>query len=240
MSYPHLSEQSFVQLISDAIHFYKMSIETDDPYESQRFSRSSILYSTLSLESAANCCLYSLQSSRNFINDLEKTTAFAKLDLFAQISENKHIDRSRVEFQRVSELKKVRDSFVHPKKVKIPLEFSVNDMEGDFRELGLHFEANPMKGTGIDRSSMFWFSSDAKSALSAVFSFFEYYFVTLLNHDSKTVMALLSDAVHINEENAFLFHNKALEKDLMFLKQQKIKQTFLNLGEYKQLNVIAP
>ncbi|GLO63393.1 hypothetical protein MACH09_39010 [Vibrio sp. MACH09] len=97
-----------------------------------------------------------------------------------------------------------------------------------------------MKGTGIDRSSMFWFSSDAKSALSAVFSFFEYYFVTLLNHDSKTVMALLSDAVHINEENAFLFHNKALEKDLMFLKQQKIKQTFLNLREYKQLNVIAP
>ncbi|EGQ7769643.1 hypothetical protein MA612_003640 [Vibrio parahaemolyticus] len=240
MTYPHLSEQSFIQLISDAIHFYRLSIDSEDQYESQMFARSSILFSTLSLESAANCCLYSLKSSRHFINDIEKTTVFAKLDLYSQISVNKHIDRSIAEFQRVSELKKVRDSFVHPKKVKIPIEFSLNDMDENFKELGLHFEAKPMKSTKIDRSAMFWFSDDAKSALSAVMGFFEYYFKSLLDYDTKSIMALLSDTIYVNEETAYLFHNQALEKDLEFLAKHEIKQTFLNVGEYPQLNVIAP
>ena len=171
MNYPHFSDQSFFQLLSDAIHFAKLSKETSDQYESQRFSRGSILNSILTIESAANCCLASLSGPSKFIDDVEKLTSFSKYDIFSKFRESEYIDRGHHIFQKVAELKKIRDSLVHPKKIKIPVELSLDhEKYDDLVELGLSFDASPLPATKIDKSSMFWFSNDAEAALSAIFS----------------------------------------------------------------------
>lgn len=241
MSKPYLSDQSFIQLISDAIYFYKASVKTEDKYETHRFSRASILNSTLTLEAAANCCLYHIDGSNKFINEMEKTTSFAKFDVFAKFHKNKFIDRGCHKFQQVAELKKVRDSFVHPKKIKIPVDFSIDERKyKDFTELGISFEGNPHPTTKIDKSSMFWFSNDAKSALTAIFSFYDYYFIELLEIEHKEILGLLGNAIFTDNKSCWVFHPQSLENDLYYLDNMGIKQNFIELKSVPIINTVNP
>ncbi|NOZ83998.1 MAG: hypothetical protein GXP60_04200 [Epsilonproteobacteria bacterium] len=241
MSNSYYSDQAFMQLISDAIYYYKKSIETKDKFESQRFARTSILNSILTLEAAANCCIYHIDSSKRFINDIEKTTSFAKLDIFAKIHNEKFIDRSSSNYQRVSELKKVRDSFVHPKKIKVPVKFSVDENKYEkFYELGITFKENPHSSTKIDKSSTFWFSADAKSALESIFNFYDYYFIELLELEHIQVLGLLADVISVDGKENFIFHEESLERGLSYLGDIGIAQKFIKLEAVPKINTLNP
>ena len=237
MNTPYHSEQSFMQLLSDAIYFYRASVETTHKYDVQRFSRSSILNSILSIEAAANCCLYHLKEAKHFVNEIEKTTSFAKLDLFAKIQSGKFIDRGCSQYQKVVELKKLRDSFVHPKKTKIPVKLSLdNDKYEDLVELGINFETKQYSATKINKSPMFWFSCDAKSALESVFEFYSYYFIDLLDLKHEEVLGLLGSAIFMNDDDCITFHPQPLIEDLAYLDEIGIKNRFINLKSLPQLN----
>lgn len=237
MTTTYHSDQSFLQLVSDAIYFYKASVETTNKYDTQRFSRSSILNSTLSIEAAANCCLHHINGSKQFIDEVEKTTTFAKLDLFALSYSKKKIDRGCFHYQKVAELKKVRDSFVHPKKLRIPVELSIDEEKHeDFIELGLNFEGNPYPATKIDRSSMFWFSNDAKSALESIFDFYGYFFVDLLELKPEEILGVLGNAIVLSNESYFTFHPRSLTEDLLYLKKIGIENRVIHLESVPQVN----
>lgn len=76
---PYLSNQSFLQLLSDAIHFAKLSKEAGENYQSQRFARTSILHSIMSIEAAANACIANIDGAYNFTNDIDNYLQFPSL-----------------------------------------------------------------------------------------------------------------------------------------------------------------
>jgi len=216
--------------------FFRASDEASDRYDTQRFARASILNSTLTLESAANICLQHLGFSKQFINDIEKTTSFAKLDLFAQIHSGKSIDRGNVKYQKVAELKRIRDSFVHPKKFKVPIEFFVNEEKYlDLTEVKIEIEANPYTATKIDKSSMLWFANDAREALESVLGFYDYYFINLLELDSKEILGLLGNSIFFKKDDFFLFHPESLEVDFTYLSSIGINQDFIHLASIPKM-----
>lgn len=240
-TFPYYSEQSFMQLLSDAIYFYKASVETDHKYDIQRFSRSSIVNSILSIEAAANCCLYQLKSSKPFTEEIEKTTSFAKLDLFVKIQNEKFIDRGCSQYQKVKELKKIRDSLVHPKKLKIPVKLSLdNGKNENYANLGINFDIEQYPATQIHKSPAFWFSGDAKAALEAIFEFYSYYFIDLLNLKHEEVLGLLGSGIFMNDDNFISFHAKPLIDDLAYLDTIGIKNRFIDLKSVPQLNTPQP
>jgi len=97
------------------------SIDINTRFLREALPRSSILYSLLSVECAANCCLERLSNVSNKLREaLDKLTVLEKFELFAiQCQENKEVkayfDRSRHEVQAISELINVRNWMVHPK-----------------------------------------------------------------------------------------------------------------------------
>jgi len=241
MDYPYFSDQSFFQLLSDAIHFAKISRETSDEYESQRFSRASIVNSMLTIESAANCCISALDGPKKFLDDIEKLPSFSKFDMFSKFRESDYIDRGNHNYQKVAELKKVRDSSVHPKKLTVPVELSLDhEKYKDLVELGLSFDASPMPQTKIDKSSMFWFSRDAEAALDSIFRFYDYYFTDILQLKEEEVLELLGNSLFLSEDYCMLFQQQYLEKELEYVTSIGIKQKFINLKCMRQINVPWP
>ena len=241
MDYPYFSDQSFFQLLSDAIHFEMLSKETSDQYESQRFSRSSIINSILTIESAANCCVSSIGGPPKVLDDIEKLPSFSKFDIFSKFRESNYIDRGNHKYQKVAELKKIRDSSVHPKKIKIPVELSLDhEKHDDLVELGLGFDASPMPQTKIDKSSMFWFSRDAKAALEAIFEFYDYYFIDILKLTHEEILGVLGNSLFLKDDYCMLFHQQFLERELEYVASLGINQNFINLKCMRQLNVPWP
>lgn len=237
----YLSDQSFLQLLSDAIYFLRSSEIEEDKYHIQRFSRASILNSCLSIEAAANCCIYHLNCSKNYREEIEKLTSFAKLDLYVQTQKGKIIDRGNIRFQKIKELKKIRDSFVHPKKIKIPASFSLDEEKHERHvELKITFDSSPLSATKIDKSSLFWFSSDAKIALKCVLDFFDYYFLELLELESEEVLGLVGNNLFFKEDYHWLFHPQALDADLAYLAENGINQSFIKLEVMEKLVAYPP
>lgn len=241
MDYPYFSDQSFFQLLSDAIHFEMLSKETSDQYESQRFARASIINSILTIESAANCCISSIAGPSRFLDDIEKLSSFSKFDIFSKFRESDYIDRGNHKYQKVAELKKVRDASVHPKKIKIPVELSLDhEKYENLVELEFSFDASPMPQTNIDKSSMFWFSKDAQAALEAILEFYDYYFIDILKLKHEEVLGVLGNSLFLKEDYCMLFHQQFLERELKYVASLGIKQKFINLKCMRQLNVPWP
>lgn len=237
MNLPYFYEQSFFQLLSDAIHFLKLAKTTSGVYQSQRFARASIINSTLTIESAANCCLSKVKGTKSFIADIDRLTPFSKFDLFSKLHESDYIDRGSHITQKVIELKKIRDLAVHPKKLKIPIEVSLdNDKYESLIEMGVNFDASPLPATKIDKSSMFWFAKDAETALSTIFDFYDYYFMDLLKLKHNEVLGMLGSGIIYGKGKFILFHQQELQSDLSYADSIGIKQRFINLNSLSQLN----
>lgn len=238
MQYPYLSNQSFFQLLSDAIHFAKKAKSTDGQYESHRYSRASIINSILTIESAANCCLSSIDGPPKFLDDVEKLNSFSKFDMFSKFRDSDFIDRGKHQYQKVAELKKIRDSLVHPKKIKIPVELSLDHEKFEnLVELGLSLDASPMPTTKIDKSPMFWLPKDAESALESIFEFYDYYFIELLKLKNEEILGLLGNLLVLADEKGMLFQQQDLGHELEYVESIGIKQKFLNLGCLPQIGI---
>ena len=233
-------DRSFIQLISDAILFYKTSEEFNDIYKGQSFARASILNSVLSLEAAANNCLYEIKAPKQFTNDFERTTTFCKFDFYAKAHKGKFIDRGCHAFQGVSKLKTLRDSTVHPKNNRIPLELSLDeDKYQNYIELGFLLDAKPCPVTQIDKNSIFWLSKDAKSALKLVFKFYDYYFVDLLKLSSIERLQLLCNSMVMGDQ-AWIFHHDDVYQAFENLHKIGITQQTIDFKAMPKLNTVNP
>jgi hypothetical protein len=84
-------------------------------------SQAVVLFSTLLLEAAANCCLMSLKLPSSFYNDLDKLPTMSKFDfyLFTRSGGKRAIDRGAKYAQEAADLKVLRDCTVHPKRSRV-------------------------------------------------------------------------------------------------------------------------
>lgn len=238
MTPPYLLEQSFFQLLSDAIYFAKLSKQTAGEYESQRFARSSIINSALTVEAAANCCISNMKGAKGLINDIDKLSPLSKFDIFSKFHDSAYIDRGSHITQRIVELKDLRNLVVHPKRKKVPVEISFDDAKyQSLVGMDLHFSGSPLPTTNVDKSSMFWLPVDAETVLRAIFEFFDYYFIDLMEFEEPQVLGILGSGIFFTEKEFFFLHQKDLKQDLNYVGSLGIKQRFINLNSLKQLNV---
>ncbi|MDR4498425.1 MAG: hypothetical protein MRK02_10965 [Candidatus Scalindua sp.] len=70
-------------------------------------------------------------------------------------------------------------------------------------EVKIEIEANPYTATKIDKSSMLWFANDAREALESVLGFYDYYFINLLELDSKEILGLLGNSIFFKKDDFF-------------------------------------
>lgn len=164
-------------------------------------AQAALLYSTLLLESAANCCIWSLRLPGPFASDIDKLPTFTKFDLFLLIKSRgkKRLDRGSRLFQDAGELKTLRDLAVHPKKARITWVMRDDDSEGE----GEHDVTERLK---IARSTAGWGLEDAISAFHVANAFLEDFFLKSCGMTQKQIRMLLlsEDGPDADETDVFL------------------------------------
>ena len=211
-------KKNWMDLYLDAIGQLSIhdAMEKVDPSSSLRLSccRCSILSSAISLEAAANCCLWQLDFSDRFGSECDKMDFIAKFSLFLKIKFGKDLDLSNQIVGRIAEIKQLRNDYVHPKVV-----------EGKWRKVSENtMEAVPNGKTeyglvDLSRDPGAWWLPDAVSILKHVTDFYNYYFMDTCGMDpGATTFVLIGDrdtdrdSKHGWVWNAYYPMNEAYEK----------------------------
>jgi hypothetical protein len=175
-------------LLYDAVHLlyaaHDLDVENDEDGFVFTYVRTSILSASLLFECGANCCLDSLNLSGGFSDDLDKLSFLSKYEFFLnRIGRSAKFDRGCSEVQAVAEIKTIRDSYVHPKVRKAPLEkVAANVWDSDF---------GATKLLQLPRKSALWSPVHAVRVLSAANSFFNLFFLSWCEFDTDTVCEIL-------------------------------------------------
>lgn len=112
--------RTFTDLLYDSVYllYFAFDINQRDYKDDviKPHIRSSIMSSLLLLECGANCLLDSLDLPNHFYNDIDKLSMLSKFEYYLTTLNNGSIfDRGCKEIQVISELKQIRDTYVHPK-----------------------------------------------------------------------------------------------------------------------------
>ena len=237
MNQQYLYDLSFFQLLSDAIYYSRTAFESIDHPDSQRHSRSSVYSSLLTVEAVANCCIGNMNIKGSHLAELDKLNSFAKLDIYSAYRGCGYMDRGSHIFEKVKELKKLRDASVHPKEIKIPTEVTIDDEQYEnYVSIKMSFTPKPLKATRLSRSSLFWQANDSRSVLSAIFAFYDYYFVDHLRMRSHDILSVLGNVVGIAGNKHMLMFPDSIDEDLAYLNSVGMKQRFINLAGIAKLN----
>ena len=183
----------FLDLLADAAHGYRRAKNEVDPYEINRASRASIISSCLSIESLANCLLVSINVQSQLAQEIDKMPVLAKFDLLLSLKGLEPLDRGAAAVQRISELVKLRNEYVHPKISTAPADLR------PFEETESHFlvpfsvTTDTWPSLKIPKYSLVWNSDAAANALKALASFYSCVLVDKLKtSDEELVEILLS------------------------------------------------
>jgi len=189
--------RTFEDLLYDSVYLLYFAFDTNqDNYEDDvisPFVRSSILNSILLLECGANCLIDALKLPGQFYNDIEKISFLSKFELFLnKLNSEQSFDRGCREVQSISELKSIRDFYVHPKVKKAKYErIGENVWDADFGKTNL---------LGFPREPRRWKREHAKLALKSVIDFYNKFFLEWCNLNTDAVVDILlsSDKADIN------------------------------------------
>lgn len=110
----------------------------------------------------------------------------------------------------------------------------------DLVEINVLLEASQLSATKIDKSSMFWVTRDAETALHVIFTFYDYFFIDVLKLGHTQILGLLGSSLVLKPDHSYIFHQQDIGSELQYVKDLGITQKFLNLGSLKTLNVPYP
>lgn len=180
--------KNFENLLYDAAYLLYLSAdidrETDEDGTDSTLARGSILSSLLLFECAANCSIDVLKLRGSYANDIDKLPFLSKFEFYlSERRPRKRFDRGCSVVQAVSELKRLRDDYVHPKVQKKLWE---PDDDGGFT---VEFPKTNQLGLSVNPGE--WRCPAAVSALKAATSFFDLYFLDWCEFDSNTVCEIL-------------------------------------------------
>lgn len=181
----------FYDLLADALYQHKLAAAQTDSYLMNRHARASISASIFTLECAANCLLSSLELSTSFKNELDKLSFLAKIETFIKFKNIDSFERGRHEVQKVADLIKVRNDYVHPKVLNIKTEASEPEELGELYKLPMSLNGEHWQALAIPKRSMFWSSHDALNVIKAIIDFYFYLFNVVLNLSAEDVEEIL-------------------------------------------------
>jgi len=190
---------AFFDLLADAAFQHKNAKVQTDSYLMSRYARASVLASALSVECVANCLLESLNISKSLRAELDRLTPVAKIETYMHLRSIEGFDRGCPEVQRVSELIKARNDYVHPKTSGIAATVRTPQDGGADWILPLNIEGEHWRELKIPKRSMFWSAQSSVSALGAVATFFTYIFVTLLKSSEQDLQSMLPSRIELKD-----------------------------------------
>jgi len=188
-------DRKFRLLLEDSIFLLQEAIKAEEENRNAgmsaaewRFTRSSIYSSALLLESAANCCISTLELSKKYFKEIDKLPVISKFEYFLI---HKHIentlDRGCLATQQASELISIRNLIVHPKPYKT--EWTEGDGNTKLVDLG---KTTKLK---LPKSFFILKNSHGLVALKAAMLFLNYFFKELCEYTDRQVREML-----INEQ----------------------------------------
>jgi hypothetical protein len=212
MEYPSETyDRGFKTLFDDSIRLLIASKKNFYDYDSHfSFARGSIVCSMLLPEVSANKCIESLQLDKGFFNEIDKLSPIAKFDYFLRVFfKGKTIDRGLKPVQQLQELKKLRDSFVHPKKSLVKW---VKNQDDD-SYLGSSPNTEMLK---MSVNPQMWGSDDAITAMRGVHDFLHYFFIEKCKFTKKTITNLLfsHDVMLSHEESIVPYYDDSFHINL--------------------------
>jgi len=181
---PQSVDRSTMTFLVDSIMLAMRAEAEYDLDFKNSLSRSALLASTHLLEASANTCIDALALGNGFANDIDRLPFLSKFELFIQLRfPKRRFDRARHEVQGVSELKQVRDSFVHPKSQKIIWESWSPDSSVS--------RSPRTKSLGFSRIASYCCPDDAVLALKATHAFLRYVFKDTCRYSAVRVNSFL-------------------------------------------------
>lgn len=228
----YLYERRFEILINNAFRLAKKASEAyekKDHDELESFSSASVFITTIILESAANCCLDTLNLSQKFAKDIDKLPFLSKYEFYLMnINNTKKLDRGCQEVQNVSELKSIRDMIVHPKVKQTTWEkIDEERMQADFGQTLL---------LKIPYSIEEWSITDVRTSLRVTCAFLDYFFRDICSFTPNEVGdILLSSEMYIPD-----MHIAQYSLPITWVESQKkwaLRLEFLGIESQKALNI---
>lgn len=189
----------FYDLLCDAVFQHRLAKESSDSYQMNRHARASISASALVLECAANCLLADADISTAFALDLDKLPLIAKFETCVHMAGSGEFDRGRVEVQKVSELVKIRNGFVHPRAQNIGAEVGQPTEQGVMVAVPVSFDGKRWPALQIPKAPIFWSADSALTVINAVVNFLSYVLVDIRCLSPEGVSSLLVSRVELGE-----------------------------------------
>ena len=158
-------ERNWDTLLFDSIAFL-LNAQEMSPVDDfrQSLARSSILFSILLLEAAANTCIEELDLEGAIHQEIDRLPTVAKFDFYLRSRfRTKKLVRGNYHIQGIRELKQIRDGFVHMKYHKVVWEHTSAD--------SATAEAERTKTIGIATNPSFWDCDDAVIAMKTSMGF---------------------------------------------------------------------
>ena len=157
--------------------------ETDND-TSNSLARGSIACTMMLPEVSANICIESLDLERSVFSEIDKLAPVAKFDFYLRTTfKNKRIPSGALPVQKLEELKRLRDTFVHPKRQAVTW---VDQGNGESVGTSEHTQFLDMS-----KNPSMWHSTDAEHAMRGVHEFLQFFFKELCGYSKKRVTALL-------------------------------------------------
>ncbi|SUI63432.1 hypothetical protein [Shewanella baltica] len=190
----------FFDLLCDALVQHSQAKQNENSsYRCNRFSRSSICASVLSIENCANALFQQIEVSPQTLNDLDRMPALSKIDMYLRVEHQlSGLDYGNNIVQKVKELLHVRNQFVHQKGTKIKTDIGKPKDGMENWILPMDLEGKLHTELKIPKCSMFWSNIHAYEVLKAVFSFYNYLFSELVPLSEDDLTAVLMNRIQFN------------------------------------------
>lgn len=181
----------FYDLLCDAVYQHRLAHNCSDSYLMNRHARASISASALTLESCANSLITSLEIPSILMNDIDKLPVVSKFDTYLRFRDIETFDRGKSEVQKIVELIRARNDYVHPKATNIKTDVGQFEDQEQFVALPLDLHGDIWKEIDLPKRALFWSADNALSVLKAIMGFFSYLFRDLMQSDVEKVRYLL-------------------------------------------------
>ncbi len=222
-SAPVAIDRGAFALLEDSV-VLAMRSESEEDFEiGATLARSSILATMLFVEACANTCLDMLALDSAFASDVDRLPTLTKFDLFARLFRRRlPLDRSRHEVQQIVELKRLRDSFVHPKGQRIIWESWSPDES---------ISRSPRtKATDLPKILSFCGYEDTPRAMAAAHGFLRYFFRDLCGFRPSHVSSFLFSEQPVPSPHEKLVPYWKADRHY-WLRENNVRLDYLRIGK---------
>ncbi|WP_431262477.1 hypothetical protein ACQ859_20350 [Roseateles chitinivorans] len=207
---------AFFDLLADAAFQHKQAANAskldDEGYASQRFARAAILAAALSVESAANCLLETLDIPKTLRSEVDRMTPLGKIDACLRLRGHSSIAYGIREVQQIAELVKIRNDHVHPRTSTIPAELGSEKVGDTHSFVPISLESELWPSLGISKRSMFWSHQSSQAVLKAVSGFHKYVLKTLMGLKADEMKRILASRLEVSTMQLHLVSDDVLKE----------------------------